>query len=103
MRDHPNQRLRVKDRLEDHVLGFIASVGIGGTFFGRDLVSHCMQRAQCSPSSPDRILRLLATEEPVRVAYEVLDRRRSLYVVRGCWPEGRPVERCAQLSLLGVG
>ena len=95
--DHPRERERVATHLADHVLAFCQSVGVGNVFHGPQLASYCMVRVTCSPSSPDRILRLLADEG--RVAYRVLSRRRSEYRLEGVWPGGRPVEASEQLAL----
>lgn len=71
---------RVRSKIADLVLAFVAArLASDATFHGSDLVAYVCQFEKCSPSSPDRILRLLADEG--RVKYRVLNRRQSLYRV----------------------
>lgn len=69
---------RVRSRIADLVLAFVeARLSSNPTFRGAELVAYVSQFESCSPSSPDRILRLLAQEG--RVSYQILNRRQSLY------------------------
>lgn len=63
----------------------------GGRFHMQELNEYVQQHHESAPASADRILRQLRSEG--RVAYEVLSRSESLYVVKGVMPDGAGAAR----------
>lgn len=102
--DSKHERTRVAGTLRGPILDYLTQhVGVGGEFYMRDLAVHCVQQTGCALSSPDRIFRMMGPEddsEPTRLAYVVINRRRSHYRLTGLWPDGRPAEGPEQLDLL---
>lgn len=79
---HPELQ-RVSGRIAQSVIAF-CRLHAGETFHGSELSAYVTARCGGSPSSADRILRMLRASGQVDVTLE--DRSRSLYRVKGVRP-----------------
>lgn len=70
---------RVRKRLEPVIEQFFADKGPGAQFHMSELNKYVSSREACAPESPGRIMRALSRKG--RIAYELIDRARSLYCV----------------------
>lgn len=77
----PRELKRVKDKLHDLVIDFVKALHTGQVFHMAQLEQHIQERRpDVAPGSAGRILRLLRDEGLVE--YDVVNRRRSAYVLR---------------------
>ena len=93
MHDAPEHRNRVAHNIGAVVLAFCSERLLAGrpAFHMQELTEYVQAREPSAPASADRILRDLRSKG--LVAYEVKDRRASLYELKGVMPDGVGLQR----------